>query len=225
MPKRRVLLLSALLLGVVSVVAAASPNFLPNLFPFPDPTGVLETFSATGKVDLTGPFFQSLGTNGRSCVTCHRASDAWTVSAAHVAERFEETHGLDPIFRTNDGSNCDHDVDVSTVEGRRQAYSLLISRGLIRIALALPVGAEFDVVSVKNPYGCNDTSTLSMYRRPLPATNLRFLSTVMWDGRESSAQTGTKPITFATNPSDLLFDLAHQSVDATTGHAQADRGV
>jgi cytochrome c peroxidase len=77
------------------------------------------------------------------------------------------------------------------------------------------------VVSVNNPYRCNDTSTLSMYRRPLPATNLRFLSTVMWDGRESSSQTGTKPITFATNPKDLMFDLAHQAVDATNGHAQA----
>jgi hypothetical protein len=44
----------------------------------------------------------------------------------------------------------------------------------------------------------------------------------MWDGRESSLQTGTTPITFATNPNDLLFDdLPHQSVDATNGHAQA----
>jgi len=43
----------------------------------------------------------------------------------------------------------------------------------------------------------------------------------MWDGRESSTQTGTTPITFATNPGDLLSDLKHQSVDATTGHAQA----
>jgi cytochrome c peroxidase len=222
MLKRRVLVLGTLLLGGVAVVAAAPPQFLPNLFPFPNPTGVLETFSATGKVDLTGPFFQSLGTNDRSCATCHQASDAWGVAAAHVAERFEETAGLDPIFRTNDGSNCDHDIDVSTVEGRRQAYSLLISRGLIRIPLPVPpAGAEFEVVSVSNPYGCNDTSTLSMYRRPLPTTNLRFLSTLMFDGRESSLQTGTKPITFATNPSDLLFDLAHQSVDATNGHAQA----
>lgn len=43
----------------------------------------------------------------------------------------------------------------------------------------------------------------------------------MWDGRESSTQTGTQKITFATNPGDLLADLAHQSVDATNGHAQA----
>jgi cytochrome c peroxidase len=215
----RIWLHGGLLLGVVSVVMADN-GFLPNLSPFQDPTGIVETFSTTGKVDLTGPFFQSLGTNGRSCGTCHQPSDAWSVSAAHVADRFEATGGLDPIFRPNDGSNCD-DLDTSTLDARRQAYSLLISRGLIRIALSIPAGAEFDVVNVKNPYGCNDKSTLSMYRRPLPATNLRFLSTVMSDGRESSTQTGTKPITFATNPSDLLFDLAHQSVDATMGHAQA----
>jgi cytochrome c peroxidase len=59
-----------------------------------------------------------------------------------------------------------------------------------------------------------------MYRRPLPTTNLRFLSTVMWDGRESAPQTGTQKITLATNPGDLLADLAHQAIDATTIHAQ-----
>jgi cytochrome c peroxidase len=220
MLKPRMWLPGALLLGVTAVVMADS-GFLPNLFPFSNPTGVLKTFSTTGKVDLSGPFFQSLGTNGRSCATCHQASDGWSVSAAHVAERFENTQGLDPIFRPNDGSNCDHDIDVSTVDGRRQAYSLLTSRGLIRVALPVPDGAEFEVVSVSNPYGCNETSVLSMYRRPLSSTNLRFLSTLMWDGRESSTQTGTTPITFATNPGDLLSDLKHQSVDATTGHAQA----
>ncbi|HSN05326.1 MAG TPA: hypothetical protein VLS44_10105, partial [Nitrospira sp.] len=185
------------------------------------PNGVLKTYSSTGTIDLTGPFFQSLGTNGRSCASCHQPSDAWSVSAAHVAARFEQTNGLDPIFRTNDGSNCDHNIDTTTVAGRRQAYSLLTGRGLIRVALDLPARAEFEVVGVSNPYACNDTSTLSMYRRPLPSTNLRFLSTVMWDGRESSTQTGTQPITFATYPGDLLSDLAHQALDATNGHAQA----
>jgi cytochrome c peroxidase len=43
----------------------------------------------------------------------------------------------------------------------------------------------------------------------------------MWDGRESSTQTGTQPITFATNPGDLMIDLEHQALDATNGHAQA----
>jgi cytochrome c peroxidase len=203
---------------------AAKSQSLPNLFPFPNASGLLETYNTANQpIDLSGPFFQSLGTNGRSCGSCHRAAQGWGISAQEVQFRFDLTQGLDPIFRTNDGSNCDRNIDTSTVAGRRQAYSLLINKGLIRIALAVPTTAEFNVIGVANPYGCGDPSTLSMYRRPLPATNLRFLSTVMWDGRESSTQTGTQKITFPTNPGDLLADLAHQAVDATTGHAQASQ--
>ena len=216
------LVLSGLTATVVRTESLTDLRSLPNLFPLRDPSGFVETYNVNNtSIDLTGPFFQSLGTNGRSCFSCHRPAEGWSVSAAEVQERFLLTEGLDPIFRTNDGSNCDHDIDTSTVEGRRAAYSLLTSRGLIRIALAAPATAQFTVVSVQNPYGCNDTSTLSMYRRPLPATNLRFLSTVMFDGRESSPQTGTQKITYTTNPADLLADLAHQAIDATNGHAQA----
>jgi hypothetical protein len=42
----------------------------------------------------------------------------------------------------------------------------------------------------------------------------------MFDGRESSTQTGTMPISSGNYPQSLLDDLAHQSVDATLGHAQ-----
>ena len=208
-------------LGSCFSALAASGDSLPNLFRFLNPTGMLETYNAGGgPIDVTGPFFQSLGANGRSCGSCHRPAQGWTVSAAEVKARFQATQGLDPIFRTNDGSNCDHNIDTSTVEGRRRAYSLLMNKGVIRVALPVPADAEFTVVSVVNPYGCSEPATLSMYRRPLPSTNLRFLSTVMWDGRESTPQTGTQKITFATNPGDLLANLAHQAVDATNGHAQ-----
>jgi len=145
---------------------------VPNLAGFPDPSGVVRTFSLNGDIDLTGPFFQSLGTNGRSCGTCHQPSDAMSISAAHIQARFDQSQGLDPVFRTNDGSNCDHNIDVSTLAGRSAAYSLLRTRGLIRVALDVPVTRDFDVVGVANPYGCNETNTLSMYRRPLPGANL-----------------------------------------------------
>jgi cytochrome c peroxidase len=195
---------------------------LPNLLLFPNATGLLKTHNAGGgPIDLTGPFFQPLGTNGRSCGSCHRPAQGWSISAQEVKIRFDLTQGLDPIFRTNDGSNCDHDIDASTQQGRRAAYSLLLNKGLIRVALPVPAEAEFEVASVANPYRCGELTTLSLYRRPLPSTNLRFLSAVMWDGRESSPQTGTQKITAATNPGDLLADLAHQALDATNGHAQA----
>jgi cytochrome c peroxidase len=44
----------------------------------------------------------------------------------------------------------------------------------------------------------------------------------MFDGRESSPATGTTKIIYSNYPTSLLNDLAHQSVDATTGHAEGD---
>ena len=213
---------------ILSRSVGISTGPVDNLFAFSDPSGSVETFTtdASGQIDTTGPFFQNLGTNGRSCSSCHQPADGWTISAADVQTRFNQAtfdaNGVasDPIFRLVDGSTCDQGMDLTTPAGRAQAFTLLTSRGLIRIALPLPANAEFTVDSVVNQYGCGDTSTLSMYRRPLPTANLSFLSQVMWDGRESSALSGTQDITQKTNPADLLADLAHQSVSATSIHAQ-----
>jgi hypothetical protein len=207
-------------IGGVFLAAQSSHPGIPNLFPFPNPTGLSATFSTNGLIDLDNPFFQDLGTNGRRCVTCHLPDQGWSIAAEKVQARFTVTQGLDPIFRPNDGSNCNHDIDTTTIRGRANAYSLLRNRGLIRVGIDVPADAEFEVTAVQNPYGCNEMTTLSMYRRPLPATNLRALSAVMWDGRESTPPS-TEKITFTTNPNDLIFDLAHQSADATLGHAQA----
>ncbi len=166
-------------------------------------SGLLETYNVNNApINLTGAFFQSLGTNGRSCASCHLPTEGWTVSAAELQLRFLLTQGLDPIFRPNDGSNCDQNIDTSTVQGRRQAYSLLLSKGLIRVALSVPSNAEFTVQSVINPYGCGDPSTLSMYRRPLPATNLQFLSTLMWDGCGSYPRANTRHRDLRNDPAD-----------------------
>ncbi len=207
-----------LLVVVVALTTIANAQSLPNLFPLPDHSGFVETYNVhNAPISLKGAFFQPLGTNGRSCSSCHLPTEGWSISAEEVQLRFLLTQGRDPIFRANDGSNCDQNIDTSTLQGRRKAYSLLLSRGLIRIPLPLPDGAEFSVQSVNNPYGCSDTSILSMYRRPLPTTNLGFLSTLMWDGRESTPPS-TQKITYP-NTGQLLVDLAHQAVSATTIHA------
>lgn len=160
------------------------------------------------------PFFQQLGTNGRSCVTCHQPQTNMTVSAASVRARFDATGGTDPIFRPNDGATSPL-ADVSTVQARRQAYSMLLAKGVIRVGISIPQNAEFELLSVQDPYGYaghNDNDNeLSLFRRPLPATNLPFVSTVMWDGRET-VERGSAAA--------LHFDFGHQANDATVGHAQ-----
>jgi len=86
--------------------------------------------------------------------------------------------GDDPIFRTNDGSNSPA-ADVSTVPAKRSAYSMLLTKGLIRVGIGVPRDAEFELVDVEDPYGYASFSELSLFRRPLPATNLPLLATVM----------------------------------------------
>jgi cytochrome c peroxidase len=178
----------------------------PNLSTFEDPTGSFRTFDVDGAVDLDSLFFQSLGTNGRSCGSCHVAADGWTVVPAHIQARFKATGGTDPIFRTNDGSNSPY-ADVSTVSARRRAYNMLLTKGLIRVGIGMPANADFDLLDVDDPYGYASAAELSLFRRPLPSSNLPFLTAVMWDGRE----------TFAGQS--LHFDLSDQANGATLGHA------
>src|SRR5580658_6276235 len=77
------------LVGLVILAAgtAVADVYLRNLFPFLDFTGFSGTYSNTGSVDLSGPFFQSLGTNGRTCGTCHEPSDAFGLSAVDALSR------------------------------------------------------------------------------------------------------------------------------------------
>jgi hypothetical protein len=87
---------------------------------------------------------------------------------------------------------------------------MLLNRGLIRVGLPIPATAEFELVAVDDPYQFASAAELSLFRRPLPTTNLGFLSTVMWDGRE-------------TQPGQTIhFDLSQQATDATQGHAQGN---
>ena len=178
------------------------------LEPFVNPTGAARTISTAGPVDRSNPFFQELGTNGRTCFTCHRPEGGWSITPAGVRDRFETTGGRDPIFRTNDGSVSPF-ADVSTVEKRRSAYRMLLTKGLIRVGIGIPAGAEFTLAAVDDPYGFASSQELSLFRRPLPSTNVRFLSTVMFDGRE----------TFPGKS--VSFDLMEQANSATLGHAQA----
>jgi hypothetical protein len=191
--------------------AQATPPVIPPFEIDPDPTGAIASFRPIGPtITAKSPFFQSLGSNGRTCFTCHQPQDAWTVSAEHVRGRFQANPD-DPLFRLVDGATCPSD-DVSTQAAKQKAYALLLTKGLIRIGLPMPAPvSQFEIIDVSDPYNCNTspvtgltgprTGTVSVYRRPLPSANLGFLSTIMWDGREP--------------------DLFSQARDATSTHAQA----
>ena len=203
-------------LATVFAAGPASSHDEVNLFP--NSTGLLELRNTNGRTDEHGAFFQSLGTNGRTCATCHVGDQAMSISPPQIRERYERTNGRDPLFAAVDGANC-----ANVQRSDRRGHSLLLQHGLIRIPINIPATAQFTISVMKDPYGCALVSdpktgllTASVYRRPLPTANVNFLSVVMWDGRETVAPL-TSSTTFMGN---LKADLQHQAISAVSGHAQ-----
>lgn len=203
---------------------------------FQDPSGTIKTFSQ-GSIDVSNPFFAKLGTNDRTCASCHDVADGWSITPAHLQQRFQSTQGTDPVFRASDGANCPS-ADVSTETARSSAYSLLLNRGLIRMSLPVPANADFSILAINDPYQCPETTTTqpALYRRPLPSTNLKFLNGIMWDGREPTltSQATTATLVHAQPngpPTDAQLQeivnlemtlFTAQSVDSLAGNLDAD---
>jgi cytochrome c peroxidase len=200
--------------GAACTGSAASPaerTRIRNQQPFTNDHGLQATYSTRDGqfLDTSNAFFDaSLGTNGRACVTCHEAEDGFSISAANVQKRFQTSCGTDPLFRPVDGAN-NPNADVSTLAKKREAYSLLLNKGLIRIQEPIPASAEFELVAVDDPYGNDLSGGLNVFRRPLPAMNLKFNAVIMWDGREGTLQSQARNATLrhaeaAAAPSDAV---------------------
>ena len=190
-----------------------APPIIPRFQIDDNPAGAVATFQPAGATfPANDAFFQNLGTNGRSLFQLPSAAERLERQRGRRRGALRGSgDGTDPIFRLVDGAICPS-ADVSTLAAKRRAYALLINKGLIRIGLPMPSPTQFEVTAVDDPYCCTTnpvtgltsptTGIVSIYRRPLPSTNLGFLSTIMWDGREPS--------------------LTSQAKDATLGHAQAE---
>jgi hypothetical protein len=204
--------------GGATTTTTMTSNLIPSLQPYPTPSGTESTFSATGSIDPSGIFFQGLGTNTRSCASCHQLSQGMGLSAASAQALFASSNGSDPLFAAVDGANC---PTVATADST--GHSLVVNNGLIRIAEALPAGAQFAMAVAQDPYGCaavtnasTGQTTYSVYRRPLPAASLTMLSQVMWDARFTGAPLNAA----ATLSANLETDLSAQAANAIATHEQ-----
>ncbi|WEN15040.1 hypothetical protein PY254_17710 [Rhodanobacter sp. AS-Z3] len=184
-----------------------------------NPSGRLQTSNAAGLIDPDNPFFASLGSNGRSCSSCHRQKQGWALSADEVRERFEASKGRDPLFALIDAAVTPL-ADTSTLEARRAAYAMLLSRGVLRVGIPMPAKAEFQLTAVDDPYGYASARELSLFRRPLPATNLIWVTSVMWDGRETYSPF-EPPMDAGLDFANVQASLTSQAIHAIVGHEQA----
>ena len=187
-----------------------------------DAHGFVETLHSSGRIDTGNAFFRVLGTNGRTCATCHVAREGWSLTPSGVQARFAASDGTDPMFRPNDGS-VSPQANVDDVHARQSAYALLLTKAVIRVGLPIPPTAEFELARVVDPYGYASAAELSLFRRPLPATNLTLANTVMWDGRETMPDAASPACIIGTTQcyAGHFDNLGRQANGATVGHAQA----
>ena len=146
-------------------------------------SGTAETYSLLGpmaELEATNAFFKDMGTNGRTCVSCHSAAGGWTPSASD--ELWKDSHGSDPLFMTTHDVGVCPDSDITKKGDPRRAMKLLIERGLTRASVAVKATAEFEVVAVDDPYACSTTSTTAFfgYRKPNPTVGIAQKTSVTW---------------------------------------------
>jgi hypothetical protein len=212
--------------------ATSEPLLGDGCGPFLNQAGFSANLSTAGFIDKRNEFFQSLGTNGRACVTCHTAKDGFSITPKTTQELFDRCEleapllasGLDfpaladeriacAIFRTNDGSNLPN------------ADAPPMTRGVIQPAPPRRADSHRTrfrirphVVAIDDPYGYASPTELSLFRRPLPATDLVFDRSVMWDIRETSRTFIPAPFVVSKTLNDQLKTQAN---NATLRHAQA----
>ena len=180
--------------------------------------GIDASFNTAGAIDLDNAFFKSLGSNGRTCSTCHEPSEGWTITPKGVQARFEKTQGLHPLFRLNDGANSPNAACPPSRSGVTLTACCCAKR-TCALGIGIPAGAEFKLIDVDDPYGHATATELSLFRRPLPSANLKFLSSVMWDGRETTLMPGSGYCIFGTSTcyASVSFDLSTQANNANHG--------
>jgi hypothetical protein len=179
--------------------------WLPNNFPFLNSGGIDGTYSTDGYVDLTSEFATPQGTNGRSCTTCHTPQDGWSLTPKTAELLFNLTNGLHPLFNIRD-ANRRGESDVSTVEARRESFSMLLQAKFVRNR-AIPGGAEYECIDFDDPFNFGSCERIHNFRTALPTANFRSV-TVSWDGGNTQAT--------------LPEGLARQARSNVTGAQQGD---
>jgi hypothetical protein len=150
--------------------------------------GIGATFHTSGGIDQTNPFFENLGTNGRTCETCHAAAAAWTTSSILNKVLFELTQGTHPLFVSLHDSGNRPDAPMGTLAEKRAAFSTLLDFGVHRFTRTNHVGLDYDVIEVEDPWGWSTPASFANFRRP--GTNMGNVNRVA-----STTTTGTPTTT------------------------------
>jgi cytochrome c peroxidase len=170
--------LTLLMAGCVAGGATDDTTVTSALVAANNPAGTAETVTTTGTIDRTGTFFQPLGTNARTCETCHSADQGWTMTTTGVTKLFLTSQGLAPLFNPVD-EGARPDEDLSSFFSRFTNFApTLLALGVTRFTRTNPATSEYNVTAVSDPSGFYTTTSFLNFRRPTSAANEALTSSV-----------------------------------------------
>ena len=78
--------------------AQPTPSTIPQRAMDADPSGIISTYQRNGDTQTSSnAFFENLGTNGRTCFTCHQTQTGWSVIRS---QEIRQTRNLPQISST-----------------------------------------------------------------------------------------------------------------------------
>jgi hypothetical protein len=139
--------------------------------------GVAETVHTSGAIDFTNPFFQALGTNPRTCMTCHNPNQGWTMTADANKELFKDTDGLAPLFNLVD-EGVSPVADISTKRARKETFKPnVVDLAVTRFTRNIPATAQFTIVP-EDPSGFSTPTQVLNFHRPTAIANEAKVSSI-----------------------------------------------
>ncbi len=231
-----------------ATISANVPSRLKTDSSYPNALGILGHVQANAPVDTrANAFFKSLGTNGRSCASCHLPSDGMSISAETLRKTWALTKGNDPVFAPVDGSNCPNQVSSTrtrksllgglTGAGRANdataPHTLLLERGLFRIFLPVPKTTqdmsayggeashptEYTIKVLSDPYGCNTDPAYAKVVDPVTQEVSQMISVYRRPRMSSNLKYMTTPVLTTLGGGTL------PNIDFVTGAAVVDKST
>jgi cytochrome c peroxidase len=186
--------------------------------------GFGESVHTSGSIDRGNPFFQALGTNPRTCETCHAPGQGWTITAAFATSQFLQTGGLAPLFNLVD-TGSRPDADISTSQARLATWKeSMLQRASVRFLRTANPNAEFTVTDVHDASGFSTVTSFFAFRRPSPTANQSKVPSTGWNGSPPAAGGGVPAAVLATGAG--AARLHEQRVDPLpTGTPEAMRDL
>ena len=151
---------------------------------FPNSSGAHATIKTTGSIDPNNLFFKSLGTNGRSCVTCHQPNAGWKSRRPTCRPGSTRPGGH--------RSDLPHQRRLQLPQGRRfhrgrppHRLQHAADQGAHPRGHGVPATASSPSSASTTPTACQRHRAVAV-PPPVADGEPPVLCAVMWDGRETS---------------------------------------